>query len=353
MQKTNRLIYADLLRILATFGVLMIHTAAVHWASLDVRSYDWQIINFYDSMVRWAVPIFIMLSGMFFLDPTRNVTVKNIFTKSILRMFIALICWGMAYRLSTLYIQTGTLNFASIIRATKDILMGKTHYHLWFLYTIMGLYVITPILRVYISNASKKDIEYFLILAFIFTSVIPMITLIYPFSKLGGFVKKFNIRLFSGFIGFYVAGYYYKKYTLSKKVTNLYYIFTVIAFCVTWLGTSYLSIHHNKANIIFYDYLTPNVALCSVGIFIFFKNVVSKINFSDRAIKYITKLSSLTFGIYLVHVFFNMLLGNFNLTTSLFNPLFSTPLLTLLVFILSSLTSYIIHKIPILNRYLL
>lgn len=352
MQKTNRLIYADLLRILATFGVLMIHTAAVHWASLDVASYDWQVINFYDSMVRWAVPIFIMLSGMFFLDPEKNITLKNLFRKYILRMLIALIFWGMAYRLCTLYIQAGSLSLDSVIRAIKDLLMGKTHYHLWFLYTIIGLYIITPILRVYIKNASKKDIEYFLLLAFIFTAVIPMMTLIYPFNKFGGFIKKLNIRMFSGFIGFYVAGYYYKKYTFSKKINNLYYSLTIIAFCVTWLGASYLSLHTQKANMIFYDYLTPNVALCSVGIFLFFKNVIGKINFSERAFYIITKLSGLTFGIYLVHVFFNMLLGKLGLTTALFNPLFSTPIFTLLVFILSTIVSYIIHKIPIIKRYI-
>ncbi len=73
MEQTQpqRIAYFDVLRILATFAVIVLHLSAQHWADTDVYSRAWQAFNLYDSAVRWAVPVFVMISGGCF-SPARR-----------------------------------------------------------------------------------------------------------------------------------------------------------------------------------------------------------------------------------------------------------------------------------------
>ena len=63
----KRLIHYDLLRIFAAFSVVMLHSAAQFWYSLDIYSTEWLIANSYDALFRFGVPIFVMISGALFL----------------------------------------------------------------------------------------------------------------------------------------------------------------------------------------------------------------------------------------------------------------------------------------------
>ena len=72
----ERKTYCDYLRVAATFAVVVLHVAASKWSAADVNGATWKAFNFYNSAVRWGVPIFIMISGSLFLlgtlprDPT-------------------------------------------------------------------------------------------------------------------------------------------------------------------------------------------------------------------------------------------------------------------------------------------
>lgn len=68
----QRIAYFDVLRILATFAVIVLHLSAQHWADTDVHTRAWQAFNLYDSAVRWAVPVFVMISGSL-SSPARRV----------------------------------------------------------------------------------------------------------------------------------------------------------------------------------------------------------------------------------------------------------------------------------------
>lgn len=88
----HRTIYLDHLRVLATTAVMMVHVSASNWYSTDVNGYDWKVFNLYDSIVRWGVPVFIMISGALFLNRD-DITVKIIYSKYVFRMAVAyMIC---------------------------------------------------------------------------------------------------------------------------------------------------------------------------------------------------------------------------------------------------------------------
>ena len=126
----SRIIYADLLRIIATFAVIVLHVSASKWYDTPVKDFNWQIYNLYDSLVRWAVPIFVMLSGMFFLNPEKFVSTSNIIKKYIFRILLAIIVWGLFYQvyeiIGKFIFRNESITFKRIIVAIAKIPLGPT-----------------------------------------------------------------------------------------------------------------------------------------------------------------------------------------------------------------------------------
>ena len=90
--KNNRIVYFDYLRIIAIFAVIVLHIAAHNWHGTDVNSFEWQMFNIYDSIVRWGVPVFVMISGALFLG--KDISIKKLYNKHIFRIFLSLIIWS-------------------------------------------------------------------------------------------------------------------------------------------------------------------------------------------------------------------------------------------------------------------
>ncbi|SFO21753.1 Acyltransferase family protein [Pseudobutyrivibrio sp. UC1225] len=91
----ERKVYCDYLRFFAVFAVCVLHVSAFNWACTDVNSLEWQVFNFYESIVRWGVPIFLMISGTLFLN--REISIKKLFSKYIFRMVVAFVFWSLFY----------------------------------------------------------------------------------------------------------------------------------------------------------------------------------------------------------------------------------------------------------------
>ena len=93
----ERTIYFDYLRVFATFSVIILHIASSNWSLIDVNGFDWFVFNFIDSIVRWGVPVFVMISGALFLD--RDIPIRKIYSKYVFRMIVSYIVWSIIYAL--------------------------------------------------------------------------------------------------------------------------------------------------------------------------------------------------------------------------------------------------------------
>ena len=137
-------------------------------------SFPWQTLNFYDSLVRVAVPLFVMLSGSLMLSPARNVSISRLFTKNMPRLLAALLFWGLAYEaypiLKAVFAE-GIYDVPGVFSAFRRVLSGDVHFHLYYLFIILGLYLVTPVLRVFTANAGRRMAQYFLVVSFSATAV--------------------------------------------------------------------------------------------------------------------------------------------------------------------------------------
>lgn len=335
----QRINFLDYLRIFAIFFVIMIHVSAQHWYSTDVNSFAWQTFNFYDSLSRWSVPAFVMISGALFLN--KDIMISQIYKKYILRLVISFFVWSIFY----CFLENRSLSF-------KNIINGE--FHMWFIFMIIGLYMLSPIIREIVKN--KKIMKYFLLLAFVFAFFIPFINqIIHDFFKetrtislINKKIEGMHMNFVLGYTGYFVLGYYLNSIDLTKKKLQLLYLIGVLGFLLTLILQIILVLKIQQPTQSYYGYLTLNVFLSACAIFVWFKNS----NIFSKSNIFIKKLAQYNFGIYLVHVFVLNLLKCIGLNTMIFNPVLSVPLITILVYFLSVCVIAILHYIPVLRKYI-
>ena len=349
----KRIIYLDILRIIAMFAVIIIHVSAINWYDTSINSFSWQVYNIYDSLVRFSVPIFIMISGALFLNPKKEINTITLYKKNILKIFITFIFWSLLYNLYQyrfIILDNQIFTMSNIRKFIIDLFTG--YYHMWFLYVIAGLYIITPLLRSFTSN--RKLLEYFLILSFILSFLINLLMYSSFISDIiASAMTRTNISFVLGYISYYCLGHYLNYYSIKDKVKKIIYILGIISIIFTITITSYISIKNNMANEFFYKNLLPNTLFLSMMIFIFIKDHFSKITLPTRSKKIITYLTSLSLGIYLIHPFVIILLEELQIVPNKFNAIISVPILVIITFICSSIITMIINKIPILKKYII
>ena len=346
----KRIAYLDVLRVFSIFCMILLHVSAENYTSIDVTSFHWQVLNIYGSAVRFCVPVFVMISGVVFLNPSKNIAVKTLFSKRILRLVTAFIFWSVVYAVfSAVFIKSST--DGTIKHFIGRVLGG--HYHQWFIFMIVGLYLIIPLIRN--ITADKKQAEYFLILSFIFALVLPAIQLI-PMKELTDVIaifKRANFNFVIGFPVYFVGGHYFATYTVSKRTKRIIYLLGILSLLFTIIATSVLSVYKSKAISALYDYLLPTTAFVALSVFLFFKNAVSKLKLSGKHMEMLLLFSKCSFGMYLVHVLFLESLKKFDFLTIIPNAIIAVPVVSIFIFFCSFGVTYCISKIPIMNKYIM
>lgn len=352
----GRVVFADLLRVFATLAVIVLHVNGSHMADVAVTSTSWAVFNLYSGLVRWCVPVFVMLSGMFLLDPKAGRSLPKLFFHNCLRIFLALLFWGAVYAMVDYAAAQGlsSVTLRGFWNAVLGVLQGSSHYHLWFLYVILGLYFVTPILRAFCRGASKADFHYFFAFTFLWVSLLPFAFRIWPNATavLRTWYYQFNVHLVLGYVGYYVAGYYLREYTISRLTEAIVYVLGVLGAVVTVWGTRVLSLRAGALVGDLYDHLSPNIVFFSVAVVVLFRYVLGVSDERSRRQR-LAGVARLSFGIYLVHDLFIQLFAHLGITTLTFHPALSVPLLTAAVFLLSFALVWLIYHIPFLGRWLI
>ena len=236
LMANNRLFFADVIRAYAIVLVVMLHisgTFVVRFGTLDRPA--WWIMNIVDSFTRPAVPLFVMISGMFLLDPARREGIGVFFKNRLARIALPFLGWAMIY-LAWRIIYHG--ESMTMEEAAREIIQGPVYTHLWFIYMVIGLYLLTPVLRIYVSNSSRDNQMYFLALWFVFAGVLPVLDR-YTGLNLGIYLPVLQ------FLGYYLLGHVLRDHYLSRKQTRwaLLLVLGLTAFTAT--GSFALTIRNN------------------------------------------------------------------------------------------------------------
>lgn len=169
--------FLDVLRVLATCAVVLMHVLT---GATDVT--DASIVPEYRSLllsvmdlVTWCVPIFLLISGYLFLNPERTLTYPVMIKKYCRRIALAILLFGVPYAASELVVTERTFRIMMIPEALKMTLTGHTWSHMWYLYLILFLYLITPLLKKVLRVLPVWGVAAVMAVIFLGSSVAPFL----------------------------------------------------------------------------------------------------------------------------------------------------------------------------------
>lgn len=300
---SKRLLHFDLLRVVAAYFIVVLHMSVQFIQLPTMTDGQWNVANLFSAISRMGVPLFIMLSGMFMLAPEKKVTTSMIFQKYLPRLALIFLTWSIFYLIAFQDVSSWGDSEMGAKFILKTIILG--HYHMWYLYMLAGLYLITPILRVFTQNASKQTIFYFLLLCVCITSITKLNEDLLQINFLSAALDKMSLTLVFGYVGYYLAGYAFQNFPLSKKANHTFYILGVISLAVTVLGTFLLRQYSgmDSLNLVFYSNYSPTLFLMSFALFLFTKEVGEHRTLSKGAALVAKRIPPYLLVVYLVHPF--------------------------------------------------
>lgn len=281
-----------------------------------------------------------MLSGALLLTRDKEESVSEFLKKRLSKVVIPLIFWSFIYTLYNIYeLEESYTAYEILVQFLTD----DIYYHLWFLYTITGLYIMAPFLKLLVVHMDKKTFQAFLLFWIIFSCFLPFLPKFFEFEL------ALTPGLFEPYIGYFLLGAYLVLYPVPKKYLLPLGALAIASYFVTLWGTYYLNagLPADEFDDFFYEHYRPNALFITLFIFIGFQHMSKKIK--PNAL--ITRISTATFGIYVIHPLIQIYLNKFfGLNETTFNPIISVPLVWLLIFIISFGIILAMQKLPVVNR---
>ena len=347
----NLAIPVDLIRTFAIVLVIVLHASTETVTVFNQMSPEgvtwWWTTNIYDSLARPAVPLFIMLSGMLLLQPAKlNESLGVFFKKRLNRIALPFVFWGIAYFAWRAFVNGETLTTNSIV---QGVLTGP-YNHFWFLYLIVGLYLLTPVLRVLVAYIKRRTFSFLMILWFLGTAIVPLLGLFSDYSL------NANVFIITGWLGYFLLGAYFLKTRVRPII-----LYTIMTLGYTWtiIGT-YLIVGTIGEHVsqFFYDAASFSMIGASVALFLLLSMVPSHTleERFPRGNRVLRIISQNTIPIYLFHVMVLESLQKgffgFQISLSTMNPVLEIPLITVTTLLICLAVILPLKKIPIVKRLL-
>lgn len=336
--------YLDVLRILSALAVIVIHVSANNWYGY-IGSSNWIIFSIYEGFAKAAVPVFFMISGSLLLNKPYNF--KNLF-KKIIKLIIFLLIWSVIYKV--ILLPDDQKNLSGLITSIKEILYGNTQSHLWFIYAIIGLYLITPILYKFVHNSKSNEILYAIIVIFIVDNLYELFLQFNKLTFITNNIAKIKSGYSFGYIGYFLLGYYLRKINIEKVKRFIIYISGFLCAIITVFLVIRDCVTNQMLLERYWSYTMPLMVIYSSACYIFIKNVCSNLNL--KYYNLIFKIADLSLGIYGIHFVFIILFWKMGFNTFLFNGIISVPIISIIVFICSLISTIVMQKIPLLGKFI-
>lgn len=289
----------ELIRAIAIAAVVFIHVASPVVNNYgESSSFSWFLISIIDALMRWCVPVFIMVSGALVL--TKDESPQLFYRKRLGRIGWPLVFWFGMYWLTTALVAPPAKTFQEMFHA---IVFEQPYLHFYFLFIMLELALITPWLRRVVRSLTDRSLA--------------LLTALFLYIGVAYMTKTtFVLYLFIPYIGYYLYGFYVKDRTLNSRISKQITIAVVALLAVVTVWLRYLIIQRtlvlpgivNSLDIL--AYLSPTMLLISLLMFLLLKDpaIVRRV-MQLVPKKTIIRLGEASFGIYLIHPILQLMQG--------------------------------------------
>ncbi len=327
------------LRVLAALAVVALHVASYGTTKQAHGTLNWWIANGFDASTRWAVPMFVMISGALLLHPNKRTPAGLFYRRRMHRILIPLAFWTVFYLRLRLPFREMTGPFLA-----RALIRGTPYGHLWYLYMIVGLYFITPFLQACLSGTSRRE-QSWLVVSLLVAGAVQ--------DGVNTFTADTTPTVFSMFVAYipyYLCGYLLSQVELPRTSIKYLAAGVLAAWLGIVLGTGFL---FPQIGFYLYNHHCPLIILLSIGIFLLVSTIYAGPaggrSRSWRAWRHLDKVS---FGIYLIHPLFIHILKEFNLYGQYIvrQPLLFIPAISLVLMLASALLASLLRAILFARR---
>ena len=358
----ERIAFVDWIRVIACFMVMLVHASenfygaddsglAGNMAKLANESNRFWVAFYDGTVARTAVPLFVTISAFLLVPMKPGLSMGTFYKRRFLRIlppmvvFMLLYCFlplawgGMTWETSMADLRLMPWNFPSMAG------------HLWFMYPLISLYLIIPVVSPWLEKASAKDERLFLYI-FAFSTLLPWLHR-FVSQELWGecFWNGFHALWYcSGYLGYLVLAHYIRfhiHWTDSKRMHIGLWCFIVGAVFTGWSfwlkGVPGVAIETPMLEWS-WEFCTPNVLLATFGLFLLFSTI------HRPAPAFITSLAKLSFGMYLMHLFFLAPIASYVIGGSVAEPLLpvwlAIPVIAVDTFVCCAITTKLVSLLP-------
>jgi len=293
-ERSRDIQYINKLRILAVYSVVTAHVAI--WLAMDseVFTFSWWAGGGLFYLGHASIPIFVMISGALLLDGARRESAGRFYRRRLYRVGIPLVVWTAVYLAVRVFVDGEQLTVA---RVASLILSADPYYHLWFLYMIFGLYLITPALRVFARHATQAQRLGVIAVGLILANAY------FQADALLWDNERSVFTMFIPFIPYYLCGYELGR--IDPKRIPFRYLVLAVLISALYLAAFFGVFMEREGGVggrYLFDFFSPPVVFLSIGVFwaAYLRDAAAKPRAGLRktALEWV---ASTTLGIYVLH----------------------------------------------------
>jgi surface polysaccharide O-acyltransferase-like enzyme len=342
--------WIDFTRGAAAFMVVWLHAAAPWlYGYGKVPLAYWQFANILDSIVRMSVPLFFMLTGYLLLS--QRMPVAAYLKRRFSRIAVPWLAWSVVYLAWHRFHEGSAMSMGYAARQFMD---GTIADHLWFLYTLVGLYLFVPILVRLTDSPDVAGARYFVVLWLAAASLIPFFKTGIEILHGRGMHVALDLTMFGGYSGYLVLGFLVGRIDLTRAACWLAVGAMAAGIASTAAITAFVTARSGVFVEYFYAYLSPNVVVTSAAAFLLLRHVGKLVGAKPALSAAVRGVGGASLGVYLVHPIFLDLIREGALGAGFASLANGTPVAIPLVagvaYVLSWASVFVVLKVPFLRR---
>lgn len=220
----SRLVFLDGLRVLAILLVVILHATAPlltnpQWLGQPL----WYLCLLQNPINRAGVPLFLMISGFLFLRTPTVSAPLSFYRRRLPRLLLSLVVWNGVY----LLVQTPPSSLSSgFFDYFRTLFTGGSCYHMWFLYAILGIYLLVPVLKALSRYGSRAHMVSLLAVAVFPSSILPLANSLLPFEA------AVYLPMVEGLLGYFILGFLLGTSKLSRRAQIGVYLGGMAGYCI-------------------------------------------------------------------------------------------------------------------------
>ncbi len=299
MKEYNKFLGIDVIRVVSMFCVIVLHCAS-NRLRVEMGNAGWDIVNYITAFATCGVPMFFMISGALILRSKNTYSIKYTLKERVLRLLIPMFIWSVIAAGVRLYAdESVAFTTGNLWGEMINFLREPVAVHLWFMYYLIPMYLISPALKSFIDNAEGNVVKYIIVLWLIQILSFTLTGIFKEDSQIALVSINLvnNIGFISGYLGYFILGWYI--FDTDVKISNLWLVIIALgAVIFISVGTKTVTEYNGFYTETFKSYRSIFVVVLSSAVFILLNRIKRLPKFLQGAV---AELAAVSYGVYLSH----------------------------------------------------